>query len=223
MAAPNPEPTTDSTLKKLVLWSATRAKLFNKYRPRISYVSTTGVYGNAEGQWINEYTPLNAQSDRARRRVHAEQQLRAGLQHGVHVHLLRAPGIYGDERLPLDRLKAGLPALLPEDDAWSNHIHELDLGRLCRWVNYKGSAFEVVNACDAQPSKMGDYFDSVADAFQLPRPPRYPRDVVKQMVSPMMWSFMSESRRIKSLNQKKLGFKLRYPSVKDFLASRSAD
>jgi nucleoside-diphosphate-sugar epimerase len=94
------------------------------------------------------------------------------------------------------------------------------LGRLCRWVNYTGGAFEVVNACDAKPSKMGDYFDLVADAFQLPRPPRFPREQVKQMVSPMMWSFMSESRRIKSLNQKKLRFQLRYPSVADFLKAK---
>jgi|TARA_Y100001972_G_scaffold53470_1_gene65771 nucleoside-diphosphate-sugar epimerase len=220
MAPPDSSVHTDTTLKKLVLWAATRAKAHGKPAPRISYVSTTGVYGNAQGQWINEYTPLNAQSDRAKRRVHAETQLRLGLKHGVHVHLLRAPGIYGDNRLPIDRIKNRTPALLPDEDAWSNHIHELDLGRLSRWVNYKGGAFEVLNACDAKPSKMGDYFDLVADAYQLPRPPRFSREEVKQMVSPMMWSFMSESRRIESLNQKKLGFRLRYPSVADFLVDK---
>ena len=217
MAPPNASLNTDNTLKKLVLWAATRAKAHGKPAPRISYVSTTGVYGNAQGQWINEYTPLNAQSERAKRRVHAETQLRLGLKHGVHVHLLRAPGIYGDDRLPIDRIKNRTPALLPDEDAWSNHIHELDLGRLSRWVNYKGGTFEVLNACDAKPSKMGDYFDMVADAYQLPRPPRFSREDVKRMVSPMMWSFMSESRRIESLNQKKLGFRLRYSSVADCL------
>ena len=217
MAPPNSQIAADNTLKKLVLWTAARAYSFNKPSPRLTYVSTTGVYGNAQGQWINEYTPLNAQSDRAKRRVYAEGQLRQGLKHGVNVHLLRAPGIYGDNRLPIDRIKSGTPALITEQDAWSNHIHELDLGRLSRWVNYKGGAFEVLNACDAQPSKMGDYFDLVADAFKLPRPPRLPRDQAQQMVSPMMWSFMRESRRIESLNQKKLGFRLRYPSVADFL------
>ncbi|MBU1267814.1 MAG: SDR family NAD(P)-dependent oxidoreductase [Gammaproteobacteria bacterium] len=221
MAPPNAQANADNTLKKLVLWASTRAHTFNKPAPRISYVSTTGVYGNAQGQWINEYTPLNAQSDRAKRRVHAETQLRLGLKHGVHVHLLRAPGIYGDQRLPVERIKNGTPALIPQEDAWSNHIHELDLGRLCRWVNYTGGAFEMINACDAKPSKMGDYFDLVADAFQLPRPPRFSREEVKRLVSPMMWSFMSESRRIESLNQKKLGFHLRYPSVADFLKART--
>jgi len=213
MAPPDSSVHTDTTLKKLVLWAATRAKAHGKPAPRISYVSTTGVYGNAQGQWINEYTPLNAQSDRAKRRVHAETQLRLGLKHGVHVHLLRAPGIYGDNRLPIDRIRNRTPALLPDEDAWSNHIHELDLGRLSRWVNYKGGAFEVLNACDAKPSKMGDYFDLVADAYQLPRPPRFSREEVKQMVSPMMWSFMSESRRIESLNQKNSGFVFAIPAL----------
>lgn len=217
MAPPNAQADKDDTLKKLVLWAATRTRAFNKPAPIITYVSTTGVYGNAQGQWINEYTPLNAQSDRAKRRVHAELQLRLGLKRGVRVHMLRAPGIYGDQRLPIDRIKNGTPALIAEEDAWSNHIHELDLGRLCRWVNYKGGAIEVINACDSKPSKMGDYFDMVADTYRLPRPPRFPRDQVRQMVSPMMWSFMSESRRIESVKQKKLGFQLRYPSVADFL------
>lgn len=221
MAPPNSQVPADNTLKKLVLWASARAHAFKKPSPVISYVSTTGVYGNAQGQWINEYTPLNAQSDRAKRRVHAEQQLRLGLKHGVNVHLLRAPGIYGDNRLPVERIKNGTPALIAEEDAWSNHIHELDLGRLSRWVNYKGGAFEVLNACDAKPSKMGDYFDLVADAFNLPRPPRYGREQVQQMVSPMMWSFMRESRRIESLNQHKLGFRLRYPSVADFLTQNN--
>ena len=221
MAPPNPGVPHDNTLKKLVLWAAARARAHGKPSPRISYVSTTGVYGNAQGQWINEYTPLNAQSERAKRRVHAETQLRLGLKHGVHIHLLRAPGIYGDNRLPIDRIKNGTPALLPAEDAWSNHIHELDLGRLCHWVNYKGGVFEVLNACDAKPSKMGDYFDLVADAFKLPRPPRFSREEVQRLVSPMMWSFMSESRRIESLNQKKLGFRLRYPSVADFLKKQA--
>jgi nucleoside-diphosphate-sugar epimerase len=217
MAPPNSSTLIDNTLKRLVLWANTRAKTFNKPSPKITYISTTGVYGNTHGEWINEYSPLNAQTDRAQRRVHAEKQLRLGLQHGVHIHILRAPGIYGDHRLPIERIKNGTPALIDEEDSWSNHIHELDLGRLARWVNYKGGPLNMINACDSAPSKMGHYFDLVADAFSLTRPPRYSRDEVKKMVSPMMWSFMSESRRIESLNQKKLGFHLRYPSVSDFL------
>lgn len=217
MAAPDSTKQNDPTLKKLVLWAATRARSFDKPAPTITYVSTTGVYGNAQGQWINERTPLKPESERAKRRVQAENNLRRGLTLGVSIHLLRAPGIYGHARLPIERLQNRTPALLPEEDSWSNHIHELDLARMCLWVNFKGSGFECVNACDSQPSKMGDYFDAVADAFGLPRPERLSREAVRRVVSPMMWSFMAESRRIESIRQKHLGFKLRYPSVADCL------
>ena len=220
MAPPNSQTTPDNTLNKLVLWAAARQQATNGKPFHITYVSTTGVYGNAQGEWISESTPLNPQSDRAKRRVHAESQLRTGLSKGIQIHVLRAPGIYGNNRLPIERIEKGTPALLPEEDSWSNHIHELDLARLCYWTNYKGKAFEVINACDAKPSKMGDYFDLVADAYDLPRPPRMAREEVKSLVSPMMWSFMAESRRIESRRQRAIGFQLRYPSVADFLKHR---
>lgn len=222
MAPPNSQANPDNTLNKLVLWAAARQQAIHNKPFHLTYVSTTGVYGNAQGEWINESTPLNPQSERAKRRVHAESQLRTGLIKGMQIHLLRAPGIYGNTRLPIERIEKGTPALLPEEDSWSNHIHELDLARLCYWVNYKGKAFEVINACDAKPSKMGDYFDLVADAYELPRPPRMAREDVKNLVSPMMWSFMAESRRIESTRQQAIGFQLRYPSVADFLKRQAA-
>lgn len=217
MAAPNSNTDTDNTLNSLIGLAAARQRQLGCKPYHITYVSTTGVYGNAQGDWINERTPLNPQSDRAKRRVHAETQLRKGLSKGLRIHLLRAPGIYGDQRLPIERIEKGTPALLAQEDSWSNHIHELDLARLSFWVNYKGKPLEIINACDAEPSKMGDYFDLVADAYGLPRPPRMTRKEVKALVSPMMWSFMAESRRIESIKQRTIGFVLRYPSVADFL------
>ncbi len=217
MAPPDANAKADHTLRKSMLWLAARAKAWGKPCPSVTYVSTTGVYGNALGDWIDERTPVNAQSERAKRRVHAEQQVKTALRLGMRVQVLRAPGIYGDSRLPTERLKAGTPALLPEEDSWSNHIHELDLARLSVWSNFKSKGWLVVNACDAQPQKMGDYFDAVAKATGLPKPPRLPRKEVKALVSPMMWSFMAESRRIRSRQQARLGFKLAYPSVEAFL------
>lgn len=216
LAPPNAQTEADNTLKHLVLQLARRGKQHG-HPPIITYISTTGVYGQADGAWINERTPCNPQTARAKRRVHAEQQLRTGLQHGIQIHILRAPGIYSANRLPLERIRAGTPVLLAKEDAYSNHIHEIDLARLALWTHYKGGTFRKVNACDQHPCKMGDYFDSVADAFQLPRPPRLPRDAVKQHVSEAMWSFMQESRKIASIEQQKLQFKLRYPSVNAFL------
>ncbi|MCQ8896347.1 SDR family NAD(P)-dependent oxidoreductase [Limnobacter humi] len=222
MAAPDTSTAVDNTLKRLALYAAARNQAWHKQRLHLTYISTTGVYGNAQGQWIDERSPVNPQSDRARRRVHAEQQVRLASLLGHSGHILRAPGIYGNTRLPLDRIRAGTPAIVNAEDSWSNHIHELDLGRLSVWCNFKGGVWRVVNACDGEPCKMGDYFDAVADAYQLQRPPRLSRNAVKEQVSPMMWSFMAESRRIRSVEQAKLGFQLKYPSVDHFLSKHAA-
>ncbi|WP_374351087.1 NAD-dependent epimerase/dehydratase family protein [Chitinimonas sp.] len=177
------------------------------------YISTTGVYGDCQGAHIDETRPLAAQSERALRRVHAERQLRSfGLQHG-HASILRAPGIYAAERLPLARVQAGTPALLPEHDSYSNHIHADDLAHACCLALFRGKPQRAYNVCDDSDWKMGDWFDRVADAFSLPRPPRLPREQLVSQVSPALWSFMRESRRIanKRLHQE-LRLRLRYPT-----------
>ena len=218
LAPPNPHGPADFSLSRFAAQLAYRALLYNKPTPQITYISTTGVYGNAKGHWVNEKTICTPESARAKRRVSDEKQLRNAVKkHAVYVHILRAPGIYSAKRLPLERLRKGIPALLAAQDSWSNHIHELDLARLAMWVNYKGAALEIVNACDNQPCKMGDYFDAVAQAFHLPKPQRFNRETVQSMVSPMMWSFMAESRKIESLGIARLRFKLRYPSIESFL------
>lgn len=208
----------DTSLKQLQLFCSLRSSYHGLPKPRITYVSTTGVYGNVDGRWIDELTARNAQSDRAKRRISDENQLFEGNRKGwAQVHILRAPGIYGPERLPVDRLKNRQPAIERKDDSWSNHIHELDLGRLAFWSQIKGGCREIINACDQEPMKMGDYFDQVADALGLERPPRLPRQRVRELVSPMMWSFMQESRKIRSIRMHRIGFRLRYPSVQTYL------
>lgn len=91
---------------------------------------------------------------------------------GAAVSLLRAPGIYGADRLPLDRLRAGTPALAAEDDVFTNHIHGDDLAAACVAALCRGRANRAYNVVDDSALTMGDYFDRVADAFGLPRPPR---------------------------------------------------
>jgi nucleoside-diphosphate-sugar epimerase len=221
MAPPRTD-TLDTSLKLLQMFCSLRRARYGLSKPRITYVSTTGVYGNVDGRWIDELTARNAQSERAKRRISDENQLFEGSKKGwADVHVLRAPGIYGAERLPLDRLKNRQPAIEAQDDSWSNHIHELDLGRLAFWSQMKSGCREVINACDQTPMKMGDYFDQVADAFGLERPPRLPRDRVREVVSPMMWSFMQESRKIRSIRMHRIGFALRYPSVPSYLEERA--
>jgi nucleoside-diphosphate-sugar epimerase len=189
---------------------------------RLIYVSTTGVYGDHRGAKVSELTPVNPQSERAQRRVDAERALRLwGPAHGIAVTILRVPGIYAANRLPLERLQSQTPALLPEEDAYSNHIHSDDLARLVCAAVYHGKPQRVINACDGNETKMGDYFDEVADAFGLARVPRMPAKQLQEMVSPMLWSFMRESRRVTNTRLSELKTPLRYPSVADFLKTIS--
>ena len=189
---------------------------------RLIYISTTGVYGDHRGGKVSEATPVSPQSERAQRRVDAERILRLWAPaHGVALTILRVPGIYAADRLPIERLQAQTPALLPEEDAYSNHIHSDDLARLVCAAVYHGKPQRIINACDGGETKMGDYFDEVADAFGLERPARLPGGELQKIVSPMLWSFMRESRRVTNQRLPELKTPLRYPSVGHFLKTIS--
>jgi len=185
---------------------------------RLIYISTTGVYGDHQGAKVSESTPVSPQSERAQRRVDAELALRLWAPaHGVALTILRVPGIYAVDRLPLDRLRSQTPALRSEEDAYSNHIHSDDLARLVCAAVYHGKPQRVINTCDGGEAKMGDYFDEVADAFGLDRPPRMSAEQLQKIVNPMLWSFMRESRRVTNNRLHELKTPLRYPSVTHFL------
>jgi nucleoside-diphosphate-sugar epimerase len=187
-----------------------------KSLPRqLIYVSTTGVYGDCGGALIDETRRLNPESARAGRRVDAERQLRAwGKRCGVAVAILRAPGIYAADRLPLERLHKGLPALAEVDDVYTNHIHADDLAAACLAALRHGGANRIYNAVDDSDLKMAAYFDRVAEAFALPRPPRLSRAEAAQQLSPVQMSFLRESRRIGNRRLKnELKLSLAYPTV----------
>ena len=185
---------------------------------RIVYGSTTGVYGDCGGAMFDETRAVNATTDRARRRVDAECQLRQfGRTMGVTVTVLRIPGIYAGDREgghPRDRLKRGSPVLMAEDDVYTNHIHANDLARACVAALARGLPQRVVHVCDNTDLKMADYFDLVADLEALPRPRRITREQATTELSPMLLSFMSESRRLQNKRLKsELQLTLRYPTV----------
>ncbi len=189
---------------------------------RLIYISTTGVYGDHRGAKVSEITPVNPQSERAKRRVDAERVLRLwGPANGVAVTILRVPGIYAADRLPIERLESKTPALVAEEDAYSNHIQSDDLARLVCAAVYHGKPQRIINACDGGEKKMGDYFDEVADAFGLQRPARLSGNELQKIVSPMLWSFMRESRRVTNTRLHELKTPLRYPSVGHFLKTIS--
>ncbi len=181
---------------------------------QLVYISTSGVYGDCAGAVVSETHRVLPNNPRARRRADAEAQLRRFGQRGTRVSLLRAPGIYAQSRMPEERVRRGLPAIVNEDDVHTNHIHAEDLARLAVAALFRGRANRVYNAVDDSGLKMGDWFDVVADHLGLPRPPRLPRDQVIAAVTPAMRTFLSESRRLCNLRIKQeLRFVLRYPTV----------
>ncbi|MFY9327069.1 MAG: NAD-dependent epimerase/dehydratase family protein [Georgfuchsia sp.] len=184
---------------------------------RLVYISTTGVYGDCAGVCIDETRKLAPLTARARRRVDAEIQLRRfGVSSGCRVSILRAPGIYAADRLPLGRLRQGLPLFAEHDDVFTNHIHADDLAAVCVAVLRCGQANRTYNVCDDTDIRMGDWYDKLADAFALPRAPRLPRAEAEKVLPPMQLSFMRESRRIGNARMKReLNLHLRYPTIDD--------
>lgn len=188
---------------------------------RVIYASTSGVYGDCGGAWIDETRPVRPDNGRAKRRVSAETQLRRATQRGVmSASIVRIPGIYAGNRLPLARLQKGTPALAPADDVFTNHIHADDLAAIMVLAIQRARPQRVVHASDDSELRMGDYFDRIADAYGLPRAPRVSREEAEAQLEPMMLSFMRESRRLQNTRlREEMRYVLRYPSIDDFLKS----
>ncbi|WP_061145580.1 NAD-dependent epimerase/dehydratase family protein [Caballeronia arvi] len=195
------------------------------FRPglRFVYASTTGVYGDCGGAWIDETRPARPENERARRRVSAEKQLRAaGVGSGWRVSIARIPGIYAGNRLPIARIERALPALVESDDVYTNHIHADDLAAILVRALRRGRPQRAINASDDTDLRMADYFDRVADAYGLPRVPRITREEAQTRLEPITLSFMRESRRLSNARLKReLGYVLRHPTVDDFLSTNA--
>lgn len=186
----------------------------------VLYISTSGVYGDCKGGWVDEDSVPAPLADRARRRLDAEQQLRGwGRQAGVKVVVLRMGAIYGPGCLPLARLKQERPVLREELSPYSNRIHIDDLVAVCMAAVERGLPDSIYNVCDDAPSSMTAYFNAVADAFGLPRPPTIDLDEARRVMSPAMLSYLTESRRMSNRRMHdELGIALQYPDLASGLA-----
>jgi nucleoside-diphosphate-sugar epimerase len=182
---------------------------------RVVYVSTSGVYGDCDGARVDEARAVRPRTDRARRRVDAERQLALWCsERGVALVILRVPGIYAADRLPLERLRQGTPVLRQEDDVFTNHIHAEDLAAVIVRALEDCAPAGTYNASDDSELRMGDWFDLVAERAGLPRPPRIARSEAPGRIAPELLSFMSESRRLANRGMKEgLGVRLRYRTV----------
>jgi nucleoside-diphosphate-sugar epimerase len=188
------------------------------------YGSTSGVYGDCAGAWVDENRKVNPVTPRAQRRVDAEARVRhlGRLRSStVRVSVLRIPGIYAPDReggTPRDRLLRGTPVLAREDDVFTNHIHADDLARACQLALWRGKPQRVVNVNDDSQMLMGDYFDMAAGLYGLAKPTRISRAQAQSELPAMQLSFMSESRRMVNTRMKReLRLPLRYAKVEDGL------
>ena len=186
---------------------------------RIVYISTTGVYGDCQGRWIDEDTPVNPQVDRAKRRFDAEQQLLAyGKAQGSDIIILRVAGIYGPDKLPLKRLREGHPVVRKEDSPFTNRIHLADLVKIAVAAMEKGQHGAIYHACDGQPGTMAEYFKAVAEKAGLPAPAEISLTEAADKLSPGMMSYMRESRRLSNEKTlRELGIKLDFPTLEEGL------
>jgi nucleoside-diphosphate-sugar epimerase len=185
------------------------------YPEKLVYISTSGVYGDCQGAWVTENQPPAPRTDRAMRRWAAEQALRAwAAATGVACVILRVPGIYGPGRLPLERLRQGLPVIRPEEAPYSNRIHVDDLAQICVAAGRYAGPATLFNVSDGHPTTMTDYFMQVADLTGLPRPPCISLAEAATSLSASLLSFIEESRRMDNrLLRESLGIVLRYPDL----------
>ncbi len=159
----------------------------------VVYISTSGVYGDCGGGWVDESYPLAPETDRARRRVDAETQLRAWCEHAV---VLRAPGIYGPGRLPVERVHAATPILRDADAGWTNRIHVDDLAGIAYLAGQHHWPSNAYNASDGRPTRMSAYYDALAELLGVAPPPQVDWAVAEREFSAMRLSFLRESRRL---------------------------
>jgi nucleoside-diphosphate-sugar epimerase len=179
------------------------------------YVSTSGVYGDCGDIPVTEETPVNPGTTRARRRLDAETALReCGERHNFPVIVLRVTGIYGPDRLPLRHLADGQPVLNDREAPFTNRIHADDLARVCMAAAAKGEAGDIFNVSDGQTTTITEYFNAVADSLGQPRPRQVTMSDARHVMSPLMLSYVSESRRMDNRRMlEKLGVALLYPTL----------
>ena len=222
MAPPPLEGHTDPRTRALVL-----ALRLRSLPSAVVYGSTTGVYGDCQGEWIDETRRLQPQTARAQRRVDAQDWVNfLGKSGFPRTQVLRIPGIYAMDReggTPRERLLRGTPVLQAQEDVYTNHIHADDLARATVLAMWRGKPLRPMNVCDQANMKMGDYMDSVAAMWGLAKPPRISREQANLQLSPMVMSFLNESRRIRADRMtQELRLRLKYPTVMDGLQDKTS-
>jgi nucleoside-diphosphate-sugar epimerase len=188
----------------------------------LGYLSTTGVYGDREGGWVDETTPALPTQPRSRQRLAAEQGWRAlAAETGASLHILRLPGIYGPGRSTLDRVRAGTAQRIDKPVQAFSRIHVEDLAASALKVMAREDGkVEIWNVADDLPAPNADVIAYACELLGRPVPPAIPWEEAAPLLSPMARSFYAESRRVKNDKLKReLGVVLRHPTYREGLTA----
>jgi nucleoside-diphosphate-sugar epimerase len=200
------------------------AEALRRAKPEwVGYLSTTGVYGDHDGGWVDETTPLTPGTARGRQRVLAEAQWQAlAADQGWPLHIFRLAGIYGPGRGPFRKVKDGTAQRIVKPGQFFSRIHVEDIGQVLDASIHRPDPGAVYNVCDDDPSPPQDVLAHAAELLGLPIPPEV--DIDKADMTPMARSFYAESKRVRNDRLKRdLGIKLLYPTYRDGLAALLAE
>jgi nucleoside-diphosphate-sugar epimerase len=187
-----------------------------KGRPSVFvYMSTTGVYGNTSGAQVDESTPVNPQTDRAQRRMSAEHMTRVWCnENQVRRVVLRVPGIYGPNRIPLVRLQRGEPFIRLSEAGVTNRIHVDDLVTTCIAAASDNEARGVYNVTDGNSMSSTEFMRRVATLANMPAPIELSLEEARLTLSAERMSFLDESRRVSNRRMlAELRVRLQYADV----------
>jgi nucleoside-diphosphate-sugar epimerase len=180
----------------------------------IGYLSTVGVYGDHQGDWVDEATPPNPVSERSRHRVAAEEAwLALGADAGISVQIFRLAGIYGPGRSAIDRLRAGTAQRIIKPRQVFNRIHVADIAEILHASLAGRGEHQVYNVADDEPAPPQDVITYAAELLQMPPPPEIAFENAR--LSVMAKSFYVENKRISNARVRRdLGLDLKYPNYR---------
>ena len=187
----------------------------------VGYLSTTGVYGDHQGAWVDETTPLTPNSDRGRQRVVAERQWLAT---GLPVHIFRLAGIYGPGRGPFEQVRDGTARRIIQPGQIFGRIHVDDIAQVLAASIRHPNPGAAYNVCDDNPCPPEEVIAHAARLLGMPEPPAVSFDAIKATMTPMALGFYSESKRVRNSRIKEdLGVRLKFPDYPAGLAALLRD
>jgi nucleoside-diphosphate-sugar epimerase len=188
------------------------------------YLSTTGVYGDAGGGWVDETAPTRPGQPRSIQRLGAERAWQVmAFEAGAALDIFRLPGIYGPGRSAIDQVKAGTARRIDRPDHPFSRIHVADLANTVLAALTKPSRGAIYNVADDLPAPTADVVAYACELLAVPVPPLIPWDQIAPTMSAMARSFYAESRKVRNdCIKQELGVTLRYPTYREGLQAIAA-